>query len=110
MPLPPGQRLIDPDRTEPMADIVIGTEHAVWTLMVRRDEWLEDHEAGSDPVARLIDAGSWFAGARDYHFGLIVFDPERTPVAEALVQRYRRSENSLSLRSSSRTQKVGRAN
>jgi len=82
-----------------MADILIETEHAVWTLMVRRDDWLEVPEAGSDSVARLIDAGSWFAGARDYHFGLIVFDPERMPVARALVQRYGRSENSLSLRS-----------
>ena len=64
-----------------MADILIETEHAVWTLMVRRDDWLEGTEAGSDPVARLIDAGSWLAGTRNYHFGLIVFDPERTPVA-----------------------------
>jgi hypothetical protein len=103
LPLPPAQRLIDPDRTEPMADIVIETEHAVWTLMIRRDDWLEDHEAGSDPVARLIDAGSWFAGARDYHFGLIVLDPDSPPVAKALVQRYGRSESSLSLRSGSRS-------
>jgi hypothetical protein len=103
VPLPPAQRLIDPDRTEPTADIVIETEHAVWTLMVRRDDWLEDHEAGSDPVARLIDAGSWFAGARDYYFGLIVLDPDSPPVAKALVQRYGRSESSLSLRSGSRS-------
>ena len=75
-----------------MADILIETEHAVWTLMVRPDGWLEETEAGSDSVARLIDAGSWLAGTRDYHFGLIVFDPECTPVAKALVQRYRRSK------------------
>ena len=103
LPLPPAQRLIDPDRTEPMADILIETEHAVWTLMVRRDDWLEVTEEGIDPVARLIDAGSWFAGTRDYHCGLIVFDPERTPVAKALVQRYGRSKNSLSLRSGSKS-------
>ena len=35
LPLPPAQQLIDPDRTEPVADILIETEHAVWTLMVR---------------------------------------------------------------------------
>jgi hypothetical protein len=103
LPLPPAQRLIDPGRTEPITDILIETERAVWTLMVRRDDWVEHHEAESDPVARLIDAGSWFAGTRDYHFGLIVFDPDRTPVARALVQRYGRSENSLSLRSGSRS-------
>jgi hypothetical protein len=103
LPLPPAQQLIDPDRTEPVADILIETEHAVWTLMVRRDDWLERTEAGSDPVARLIDAGSWLAGTRDCHFGLIVFDPERTPVATALIQRYARSKNSLSLRSDPRS-------
>jgi hypothetical protein len=86
-----------------MADILIETEHAVWTLMVRRDDWLEVTEEGIDPVARLIDAGSWFAGTRDYHCGLLVFDPERTPVAKALVQRYGRSKNSLSLRSGPRS-------
>ena len=103
LPLPPAQQLIDPDRTEPVADILIETEHAVWTLMVRPDGWLEGTEAGSDSVARLIDAGSWLAGTRNYHFGLIVFDRERTPVATALVQRYGRSESSLSLRSGSRS-------
>ena len=47
------------------------------------------------------------AGTRDYYFGFIVFDPERTPVAKALVQRYGRSKNSLLLRSGSRSrQKV----
>ena len=100
--LPPAQQLVDPGGAAPVADILIETEHAVWTLMVRSDDWQEDHVSGSDPVARLIDAGSWFAGTRDYHFGLIVFDPERAPVAGALIRRYGRSKNSLSLRSGSR--------
>lgn len=68
LPLPPAQRLIDSDRTEPVADILIETKHAVWTLMVGSDDWLEDHATGSDAVARLIDAGSWFAGTRDDHW------------------------------------------
>jgi hypothetical protein len=103
--LPPAQRLIESGRTEPVADILIETEHAVWTLMVMDDDdmsWHADDACGSDPIARLIDAGSWLAGTRDYHFGLIVFDPERTPIAASLVQRYGRSRNSLSLRSGPR--------
>jgi hypothetical protein len=64
LPLPPAPRLIDPDRAEPVADILIETEHVMWTLMVRPDDRLEDHATGSDPVARLIDAGSWFAGTQ----------------------------------------------
>jgi hypothetical protein len=59
--LPPAQQLVDPGRAAPVADILIETEHAVWALMVRSDDWLEDHVSGTDPVARLIDAGSWFA-------------------------------------------------
>ena len=68
LPMPPAQRLIDPDRTEPMADILIETD-AVWTLMVRHDDWLEVPEEGIGPMARLIDAESWFAGTRDYYCG-----------------------------------------
>jgi hypothetical protein len=93
---------VNADRAAPVADILIETEHAVWALMVRSDDWLEDHVSGTDPVARLIDAGAWFAGTRDFHFGLVVFDPERAPVATALVRRYGRSKNSLLLRSGSR--------
>jgi hypothetical protein len=100
--LPPAQQLVDAGRAAPVADILIETEHAVWALMVRSDDWLEDPVSGTDPAARLIDAGSWFAGTRDFHFGLVVFDPERAPVATALVRRYGRSKNSLLLRSGSR--------
>ena len=68
--LPPAQQLVDSGRAAPVADILIETEHAVWALMVRSDDWLEDHVSGTDPVARLIDAGSWFAGDSHFHFGL----------------------------------------
>jgi hypothetical protein len=104
--LPPAQQLVDPGRASPVADILIETEHTVWALMVRSDDWLEDHVSGTDPVARLIDAGSWFAGTRDFHFGFIVVNPERAPVATALVRRYGRSKNSLLLRSGSRAGSV----
>ena len=93
-----------PDHGGDVADVLIETEHAVWTLMVVGDDMsrLEGEPSASDPIARLIDAGSWFAGTRDYYFGLLVFNPERAPLATALVQRYGRSKNSLTLRSGSR--------
>ena len=92
-----------------MADVLIETEHAVWTLMVVGDDMsrLEGDAGASDPIARLIDAGSWFAGTRDYYFGLLVLNPERAPLATALVQRYGRSKNSLALRSGSRGEALG---
>jgi len=99
---PPAQQLVDPGRAAPVADVLIETEHTVWALMVRSDDRLEDHVSGADPVAQLIDAGSWFAGTRDFHIGFIVVDPESAPVATALVRRYGRSTNSVMLRSGSR--------
>ena len=102
--LPPTQRLIEPGQPDVVADVVIATEHAVWTLMVSRDEdvsWLEGEGGRSDAIARVIDAGSWCAGTRDYYFGLIAFDPERAPAANVLLHRYSRSRNSVALRSGS---------
>ena len=109
LPQPPARRLIDPDHGRDVADVLIETEQAVWTLMVVGDEMsrLEGDAGASDPIARLIDAGSWFAGTRDYYFGLLVLNPERAPLATALVQRYGRSKNSLSLRSGSRGEALG---
>jgi hypothetical protein len=101
---PPSQRLIDPHQRDPVADILIETEHAVWTLMVMGDDasWHEGDAGASDPMARLIEAGSWLAGTRDYHFGVVVFEPNRSPITTAMVQRYGRSRNSLTLRSGPR--------
>ena len=109
LPQPPARRLIDPDHGRDAADVLIETEHAVWTLMVVGDDIsrLQGDAGASDPIARLIDAGSWFAGTRDCYFGLLVSNPERAPLATALVQRYGRSKNSLTLRSGSRDGKLG---
>jgi hypothetical protein len=101
---PPTQRLIGPHQRDPVADILIETEHAVWTLRVMGDDssWDDDEVGANDPIAELIDAGSWLAGTRDYHLGVVVFEPERSPIATALVQRYGRSRKSLTLRSGPR--------
>jgi hypothetical protein len=104
LPQPPARRLIDPDHNRDVADVLIETEDAVWTLIVAGDDMdpLEGEPSASDRIARIIDAGSWFARTRDYYFGLLVLNPERAPLATALVQRYGRSQNSLTLRSGSR--------
>ena len=100
LPLPPAQQLIDPDRTEPMADILIETEHAVWTLMVRRDDWLEGTEAGSDPVAD----SSMRSGSRALATTTLVSSCSiLTPPLPALVRVTADRKNSLSLRSGSRS-------
>lgn len=74
-----------------LADVVIETEHVVWTLLTTygADVAPSDTDAGSlDPIGRLIDAGSWFAGRRDCYCGLIVRDPSEAARGAALIQRY----------------------
>jgi hypothetical protein len=78
-----------------VADVVIETEHAVWTLMTTYGAdiaWSDMHEANLDPVGRMIDAGVWLAGRRDYFCGLIVRDTSEAPLGLSLMKRYARSE------------------
>jgi hypothetical protein len=96
LPAPPGQ-CIDGARPDTLVDVVIETEHSVLTLMVADagDAW----GAADDRAARIVDAGSWFAGSRDHYFG--VLDGSRTApsVGALLKNRYERSSFSARLRS-----------
>ena len=76
LPLPP-VRLIDGAREGAFVDVVIETEHAVWTLIVATDRgrWLDDDQR----IADVVDAGSWLAGAREHYCGVI----ERAAGAQA---------------------------
>lgn len=65
---------------------------------------MSDNNHGTmDLVMRTIDAGSWYAGSREYCFGLIVADPDDAPQAVARVRHYGRHRphllNRLSFRS-----------
>ena len=99
LPLPPIQR-IDGGRPDTIADVVIETEHAVWTLEVA------GHEAnltnGRDRVAELIDAGAWLAGARQHVHGIIENERTATSTGELWKRRYRRSTASVAIRSAAR--------
>jgi hypothetical protein len=98
LPLPPIQR-IDGGRPDVLADVVIETEHAVWTLIV---------SPGSDPghddrrAAELVDAGAWLAGARAHHCGAIEMDVTNASLGSVLKSRYARSRESTTLRSATR--------
>ena len=101
--LPPAQR-IDGIRPAVVVDVVIETEHAVWTLMICADDrtgCLEYDASGSDPAARAIDAGAWRAGTRPCYFGIIESPTSRTSV-DTLLQRYSRSRDSMEIRSGMR--------
>lgn len=99
LPLPPIQR-IDGARPDPVADVVIETEHAVWVMTV------DSADIGAfdthDPVAAVVDAGAWRAGARRHVHGCI--NTARTsPAAEKLwTTRYDRSTSSTTIRSATR--------
>lgn len=67
LPLPPIQR-IDGERPDIVPDVVIDTEHAVWTLIAEsaRNDLTDSHS-----MAAVVDAGAWFAGARQHFVGVL---------------------------------------
>jgi hypothetical protein len=100
--LPPTHHL-DGAKPHVVADVMVETEHAVWTLM------LGDHDPRRvvsdaptiDSAAWLIDCASWYAGTRDCSFGVISRESADQDPGAALVERYFRSKESLRLRSHS---------
>lgn len=53
-------------RPDVVADVLIETEYAVWTLMLCRDDLrhIETESTNGDFASQLIDATSWYAGTR----------------------------------------------
>jgi hypothetical protein len=97
LPLPPIQR-IDGGRSDVVVDVVIETEHAVWTLVA---ESTKTDVADGDQVA-VVDAGAWFAGARQHYCGVIESGSIATSPGAVLQNRYSRSRDSARLRSATR--------
>jgi hypothetical protein len=98
LPLPPIQR-IDGSRPDVLVDVIVETEHAVWTLLVAgRAQAGNVHERMSE----VIDAGGWLAGVREHYLGVIEEDTDTRSIGDLLKQRYARSTASVQLRSASR--------
>jgi hypothetical protein len=98
LPLPPIQR-IDGGRSALTADVVIETEHAVWTLAAEPTVCLADGET----AAAMVDAGSWFAGVRQLHCGVLESSESTAALGSVLRARYSRSRDSARLQSSAPT-------
>jgi hypothetical protein len=98
LPLPPIQR-IDGERPDVVADVVIETEHAVWTLIAdsARNDLSDSHL-----TAAVVDAGAWFAGARQHFCGVLECRAVNTSFGSVLRNRYSRSRDSGRLRSATR--------
>jgi hypothetical protein len=86
-------------RQDPVCiDALIETETAVYGLMTSHKS---DVELGDstlvrpDAVLRVIDAVSWYAGARDCYVALIASDWADTPIGGALIERYRSSRDGM---------------
>ena len=91
----PALALTEGDRRV-VPDVLIETEFTVWTLLTLFGRDMSDNNHGTmDLVMRTIDAGSWYAGSREYCFGLIVADPDDAPQAVARVQHYGRQRSHL---------------
>jgi hypothetical protein len=98
LPLPPIQR-IDGAQPDVVVDVVVETEHVVWTLIVANRVY---ESTVHDRVTQVIDAGGWLAGARDHYFGVIEGDSDSGSIGDSLKRRYARSSASFQLRSASR--------
>jgi hypothetical protein len=99
LPLPPIQR-IDGARPDVLVDVIVETEHAVWTLITASGA----QQSGNvhERMAEVIDAGGWLAGAREHYCGLIEEDTDTRSIGDSLKKRYARSPASVELRSGSR--------
>jgi hypothetical protein len=96
--LPPIRR-IDGTRAGVVADVVIETEHDVWTILVPPDRSVETI---ATDAADVLDAGGWLAGRRSHHSGVIERDASNASAGLLLKQRYGRSRESAALRSAAR--------
>ncbi len=79
-------------------DALIETDAAVYGVMtfVGLDLASGDSTlARPDAVLRVVDAVSWYAGARDCYIALITSDWSDTPIGTALIERYRGSRDVL---------------
>jgi len=79
-------------------DALIETETSVYGVMMFAGSDLEFGDttrARPDPILRMIDAVSWYAGARDCYIALIMSDWSDTPIGSALIERYRGSREPL---------------
>jgi hypothetical protein len=97
LPLPPIQR-IDGASPDAVADVVIETEHTVWTLMAPT----AGYDGDDSKVAQAADAGAWLAGAREHYCGIIDTQTTSTSFGGVVKRRYARSRESVTLRSATR--------
>ncbi len=96
--LPPIRR-IDGRRSDVPVDVVIETEHDVWTILVAREHVVATI---SEEAADVLDAGAWLAGRRSHHCGVIERQISDTSVGSLLKRRYGRSRESAALQSATR--------
>jgi hypothetical protein len=86
-------------RREPVTvDALIETDTAAYGVIAAAGSDLDFGDstlARPDPILRAIDAVSWHAGARDCYVALITADRLETPIAGALIERYRGSRDVL---------------
>jgi hypothetical protein len=98
-PAAPLIQRIDGERTALVADVVIETEHAVWTLVAAA---ARDGVIDSEKAAAVVDAAAWFAGARQHYYGVIELTATNLRQGPVLQTRYSRSRDSARLRSATR--------
>lgn len=105
LPLPPG---VDARLGQSIdVDVLIETESAVWAVRVcDRVDVEPAGDRGSEPIAMLAGATSWYARRRACYVGVIAAEPATVPLAAAVLARYELSRSSLQLRLPARSHDV----
>jgi hypothetical protein len=95
---PPALRFFQKDEGDSEIDILIETEYAVWFIEAKYKSDVSERTTNDpkrDQILRNIDVGSWYAGARDFYFALLVLNEKHTPVGVSLIDRYATSNEIL---------------
>jgi hypothetical protein len=93
---------LDRSNQDPVCiDALVETETAVYGFMTYHGSDVEFGDTTlvrPDAVLRVIDAISWYAGARDCYIALVTSDWSDTPIGGALIERYRGSRDTMQRR------------
>lgn len=95
---PPALRLFQKDEGESEIDVLIETDYTVWFIEAKYKSDVSERTTSSperDQVLRNIDVGSWYAGARDFYFALLILDEKYAPAGVSLISKYAASKDEI---------------
>jgi hypothetical protein len=91
-------RLFQKDEGDSEIDVLLETEYLVWFIEAKYRSDVSKSTTNNpdrDQVLRMVDVGSWYAGARDFYFSLLILDEKHTATGVSLINRYTTSQEEI---------------